>query len=265
MTIQGARQPPPGAVAFDRKWRERPRIERICYLVGAVLIISGLFHLAVFAIRGGPWEGPVSWRKPATFGLSFGATLITICWVASYLTLTNRARTWLLGIFAADCVLEVAGITIQAWRRVPSHFNNETALNTLVAMSLAVGGAVLIATLGALAITAFRGRIHATPDMKLALQAGFALLMSGLAVGAAMIAKGEILIHSGKRQAAYNTAGSLKWVHGVTLHAIVVLPALALGLAYRGWAEKRRTRAIEVATGGYAIATIAVAAVSLIR
>jgi hypothetical protein len=265
MTVHGATQPPSGAVVFDRYWKERRRIEQICYLVGAVLLLSGLFHLGVFAARGGPWEGPVSWRKPTTFGLSFGATLLTITWVASYLTLSDRARTWLLGIFAADCVLEVAGITVQAWRRVPSHFNNETALNTVVAMSLAVGGAVLIATLGALAVTALRGRIRATSDLKLALQAGFALLMSGLAVGAAMIAKGEILIHSGKRRAAYNTAGSLKWVHGVTLHAIIVLPALALGLAYLGWAEHRRTGAVKLATAGYVVATLAVAAASLLR
>jgi hypothetical protein len=265
MTSPAAARPTSDSVAIDRYHAGRPRIERICYLVGAVLIISGLVHLGVFAIRGGPWYGPVSWRKPFTFGLSFGATLITVCWVASYLTLGSKARTLLLGIFAADCVVEVAGITIQAWRRVPSHFNNETALNTVVAMSLAVGGAVLIATLGALAVTAFRGRIHAAPDMKLALRAGFALLMGGLAIGAAMIAKGEILVHSGRRQAAYNTAGSLKWVHGVTLHAVVVLPALAVGLAYRGWAEERRTRAIELATGAYVIATIAVAAASLFR
>jgi hypothetical protein len=37
MTIQGARQPHSGAVAFDRTWGERPRIERICYLVGPVI------------------------------------------------------------------------------------------------------------------------------------------------------------------------------------------------------------------------------------
>jgi hypothetical protein len=265
MTIHSARQPPSGTVALDWHQANRPQIERVCYFVGTILIISGLVHLGVFAFRGGPWDGPVSWRKPTTFGLSFGATLITICWVASYLTLGKRARAWVLGIFAADCVVEVTGITVQAWRHVPSHFNNETALNTAVAMSLAVGGAVLIATLGALAITAFRGRIHASPDMKLALRAGFALLMIGLAIGVAMIAKGEILIHSGHRHAAYNTAGSLKWVHGVTLHAIVVLPALALGLAYRGWTEKRRIRAVESATGVYVIATLAAAAASLIR
>lgn len=58
---------------------------------------------------------------------------------------------------------------------------------------------MLIAVLGALAVTAFRGRIHATADMRLALQAGFALLAVGLGTGAAMIIHGEILIKSGRR------------------------------------------------------------------
>jgi hypothetical protein len=137
-------------------WAGRRRIERLCWLIGAGLIGSGVFHLGVFLVRGGPWEGPVSWRKLATFGLSFGLTLITITWVASYLTLGPRARSWLLGVFAADCVLEVTGITVQAWRHVPSHFNTETPLSQVIAMSLAAGGAVLIAVLGSLACDVHR-------------------------------------------------------------------------------------------------------------
>src|SRR5688572_29821318 len=101
------------------------RVERVCYALGALLIAAGLFHLAVFVVDGGPWEGPVSWRKPATFGLSFGLTLITITWVASYLPLGERLRNVLLGVFAADCFLEAGGITLQAWRGVPSHINRE--------------------------------------------------------------------------------------------------------------------------------------------
>ena len=182
--------------------------------------------------------------------------------MASYLRLGDRARTWLLGVFAADCVLEVAGITVQAWRRVPSHFNTETPANTAVAMSLAFGGAVLVIVLGALAVTAFRGRIDAAPDLRLALRAGFALLLTGLATGVAMIAKGEVLINTGHRQKAYDTAGSLKYVHGVTLHAILVLPALALILAYAGWDERRRTRAVKAGIGAYVAAAVLVAAVT---
>ncbi len=256
---------PPGLPGVRSYWRQLHRIERVCYLIGAVLIASGLLHVGVFAIDGGPLNGPVSWRKPITFGLSFGTTLITVTWVAYYLTLSAKARAWLLGIFAADCVLEVAGITIQAWRHVPSHFNTETPLDTVIAMNLAVGGGVLIAVLGALTVTAFRGRIEAAPDVRLALRAGFAFLMIGLAVGASMIARGEILIKSGHRQAGYDTAGALKWVHGVTLHAILVLPALALLLAHRDWDEQHRFRAITTAIGLYSLATTAVLVITVIR
>lgn len=239
-------------------------IERRSYAIGAALIAAGAFHLGVFLILGGPWEGPVSWRKPATFGLSFGLTLITVTVVSSWLTLGPRARAWLLGVFAADCIVEVAGITVQAWRHVPSHFNTVTPFDRVIAMSLAVGGAVLIGVLGTLAVVAFRGRIQAAPDLKLAVQAGFALLMLGLATGVAMIAKGEVLINTGHRQAAYETAGSLKAVHGVTLHAIVVLPALALLLTRLGWSQERRTQAMLVAIACYLLATVAALAVALV-
>src|SRR5262249_9795512 len=141
-------------------------IERICYLVGVVLILSGLFHLVVFAVDGGPWEGPVSWRKPITFGLSFGLTLIAVAWVTSYVRIGARRRSVLLAIFAVDCVAEVAGITVQAWRHVPSHFNMESAANRSVSMMLAVGGGVLIFVLVTFAVAAFRGNPELAPSMQ---------------------------------------------------------------------------------------------------
>lgn len=256
---------PSAPATFGEVWARLRAVERCCYLVGAVLVASGLFHLGVFAVRGGPWDGPVSWRKPSTFGLSFGLSLITITWIASYLRLGERTRTWLLGVFAADCVVEVSGITVQAWRGVPSHFNTETPLNTVIAMSLAVGGAVLIAVLGTLAGAAFRGRVDAGPDLKLALRAGFGFLIVGLATGVAMIVHGEVLIKSGHPQQAYDSAGSLKWVHGVTLHAILILPLLAVLLAHRGWPVARRTRAVAAATACYGVATLIVLAVAISR
>jgi hypothetical protein len=253
----------PSTQQIASAWSRLRRVERVCYVVGAVLVASGLFHFGVFLVRGGPWDGPVSWRKPTTFGVSFGITLVTVTWVASYLTLAPRTRAWLLGVFAADCVLEVAGITVQAWRRVPSHFNTESPLSAVIAMSLAFGGAVLFVVLGALAAVAFRGRITAPPDLRRALRAGFAFLMLGLITGAAMIARGEVLIKTGHRQEAYDTAGSLKWVHGVTLHAILVLPAVAVVLAMRNWPVERRSRAVTIAIGGYVLATVVALVVSL--
>jgi hypothetical protein len=99
--------------------------------------------------------------------------------------------------------------------------------------------------------------------MRRALRAGFAFLVIGLATGAAMIAKGEILVNTGNRQQAYDTAGSLKWVHGVTLHAILVLPMIAAILALWGRSVEQRTRVVTIATWAYALATAAALVVSL--
>jgi hypothetical protein len=120
------------------------------------LVASGLFHAAVLITSGDTWEGPVSWRKPATFGLSFGLTLITLAWVSSYVPLRARSRRLLLGVFAAAAVVEVALITLQAWRRVPSHFNMETPFDTLVSRVLAAGGGVIILVIVALTVATLR-------------------------------------------------------------------------------------------------------------
>jgi hypothetical protein len=49
-------------------------IGRAAYWTGGLLILSGVIHLAMLLTGGGTWEGPLSLRKPATFGLSFGLT-----------------------------------------------------------------------------------------------------------------------------------------------------------------------------------------------
>ncbi|MFI5934258.1 hypothetical protein [Actinoplanes sp. NPDC051494] len=236
--------------------RSRPPAERAAYVVGAVLMAVGVFHLGVFLVDGGSWEGPVSWRKPTTFGLSFGLTLITIAWISSHLVVGPRTRAWLLGLFTADCVLEVGGISLQAWRGVPSHFNSQTPFDRTVAMSLALGGAVLVGVLGTMAVVALRGRLRGTRDMRLALRAGFAFLLVGLATGVLMIVKGTTLYRSGDHQAAFETAGSWKPVHGVTLHAVLVLPLIAEGARLLGWDERRRHGAVVIGTGLYLVATL---------
>jgi hypothetical protein len=256
---------PSRAVALARLVRAQAPIEQACYLVGAALIVSGVLHLGVAVIQPRPWLGPLSWRKPVSFGLSFGTTLIAVTWVSTYLRLSPRVRAMILGVFGADCVLEVAGITLQAWRHVPSHFNTESPLDAAVAFSLAAGGAVLVIVLGTLGITAIRGRTDAAPSMRLALRAGFALLFAGLAAGVAMIARGETLIRAGHRAQAYDTAGFLKGFHAATLHAVLVLPLLAWWLATTDRSEPRRTRIVAMSTAGYVVVAAATLVVSLCR
>ncbi|MFH8775524.1 MULTISPECIES: hypothetical protein [unclassified Streptomyces] len=231
--------------------------ERLCHATGLLLVLSGLAHLVVFAVDGGPWDGPVSWRKPVTFGLSFGVTLIAITWVTSYLRIGARLRTVLLVVFAADCVVEVGGITLQAWRRVPSHLNMETPFDTAVSMTLAVGGGVLVALLTVFAVASFRHRPTGPAGMPLAVRSGFAILLVALASGAAMIARGVVLTRTGHQEAAYHSTAPLKPLHGVSLHAVLVLPLLARLLSRTSWSERARWHVVATAVGCYAVAVAA--------
>jgi hypothetical protein len=243
------------------------RASKACLIVAALLVASGMFHLGVFAVDERPWHGPVSWRKPFTFGLSFGLTLASVVWVTSYLQIRPRARALLLTVFAADCVLEVAGITVQAWRNQPSHLNITTSTNTIIAMLLAFGGLVLIVTLGAFAVPALLGRTTGPPSMVLAVRAGFALLVVGLLSGAAMIARGSIARARGEDAAfVYSTAGFIKDFHGVTLHAVLVLPATAWLLARSDrLSESTQTGVVRLATASYVLAALVVLSVGVVR
>ena len=159
-------------------------VERAAYALGGLLILSGVIHLAVLLISGGTWEGPLSLRKPMTFGLSFGLTLINVTLIASFVPLKDRSRTMLLGVFAGACVLETFLVSLQAWRGVPSHFNIETPFDATVAQILALGGFTLVAIIVLLTAAVFRHR-HALPSpLRLAIQAGFVALVGAQIAGA---------------------------------------------------------------------------------
>jgi hypothetical protein len=239
------------AVGLLSFWSRGQRIERAGYIVGALLLASGLIHFAILVIGGGSWQGPVSLRKPATFGLSFGLTLLTIVWVASFLPLGERARRWLLGAFAAACVLETALVTVQAWRGVPSHFNVETSFDGWVARTLAAGGVVLVVIIVRLTFASFRANPAVPTSLRIAIRIGFVALVGAVVAGAVMIARGMMLVFAGDPQAAYATGGFLKQTHAVTMHAILVLPALAWLLSFANWSERRRAAAVLVAATGY--------------
>ncbi|MBB6036698.1 hypothetical protein [Phytomonospora endophytica] len=244
-------------------WTRGRPMERFGYAVAAVLFASGLFHVVVYLVDGGPWEGPVSWRKAVTFGLSFGMTLACLVWVSSYVAMRPAVRRVLLGVFTAASVAEVTGITVQAWRNVPSHFNYEDGFSSAITGMLAGGGVVIVASVLALTILSLRAAPDTAPSMRLAVRAGLVILMGAMVTGAVMIAVGVTLANGGEQQAAYETAGWLKPAHAVTMHAVGVLPVLAFVLSCTRLDERRRTRIVACGVAAYALAALVTVVVNL--
>lgn len=238
--------------ALRTYWTDAIPVERVMYRIGALMMVSGVLHVGVFAVLGGSWTGPVSFRKAVTFGLAFGLTVITLAWVTSFLTMSKRLRAIVLGLFTAACVVEVAGVTTQAWRRVPSHFNRSTPFDTAVTTLLAAGGGVIVFVVVLLTVVALRRQPTLSPSMKLALRIGFGSLTLAMAMGVVMIARGSALAFTDP-VAAYDTAGSLKPAHAAPMHGILVLPLAAWLLAATSFSETKRLRIVQLAVASYAV------------
>ena len=74
-----------------RIWDDGRRIEKVAYVVAGVLFVSGLVHVVVLLVTGRTWIGPLSLRKAATFGLSFGLTLASVAWAPAGMAVRKAA------------------------------------------------------------------------------------------------------------------------------------------------------------------------------
>ena len=174
----------------------------------AIFFASAAFHFGVWILDGMPsLAGPVSWRKPMTFGLSSGLLSFTLAHVLGLMRPTRGLvrQAWLFSILL---VTEVALIDLQQWRGVASHFNSATPLdgaifNTMGALISSVAVLIIVWT------RASFGPLATTRAYAWAIRAGMILLNLGNFVGVYMAA---------------TQATGLKPVHGAMLHAIQAFP-----------------------------------------
>ena len=216
--------------------------QRFGYACAAVLLASGLFHIGVYLVDGGPWEGPLSWRKPIVFGLSFGITIATLAWILTFLPIRTVTGWIVMGVLGVASLGEVFLISIQKWRGVASHFNEATTFDETVfswmGMLVALIGLVCVF----ITVRSFFA-MDAAPSLAWATRAGLVLMLVSQSVGGQMIAEGGN---------TFGAAGSLKLTHAITLHAVQVLPALALLLGLSEGSERHRLRTIGLGAVGYA-------------
>lgn len=246
------------------RWAARRLPETLLFWAGVILLLSGAFHFVVFLLSGSSWEGPVSWRKPTLFGISFGITLLAMAWVMSYLP-GRRLLSWALAVALAGSSLgEVFLIDMQRWRGVPSHFNFGTPFDTLV-FSVGMAGFVAITATALVVLTVWAFlSAEGPPSTVLAIRAGLTMLLLAQVLGGAIIAVGNGQVNTvsgfdphavrvfGPNGVIFGAAGIMKLPHGVALHGIQLLLGLAwlAGLARAG--EAARVRIVTAGTIGYA-------------
>ncbi|MFM7107432.1 MAG: hypothetical protein ACKOZU_02325 [Planctomycetaceae bacterium] len=218
--------------------------------VGAVLMLSGIAHAGVWAIDGGPWEGPVTWRKPILFGISGGLTSLSLGWAFARLA-RRRGDVVIAWATATALLVEVALIDLQRWRGVASHFNRATPLDSV--LYDVMGGLILFVTLVCLDLTVrFLRRPPAgmPADMVLAARAGLGLLSVSCLLGIWASVHGEGRMQAGLAPEILGAAGVVKFPHGAVIHAAQWLPALAWAACRAGIAERRRLRLVAAAVLG---------------
>jgi hypothetical protein len=233
-------------------WAETRGYQRLAYLVGAALIVIGLAHAGLWALTGGSASGALSWRKPTTFGFSFGLITVTLAWVGGYLPVRPAVGWVAAGLLGAAVGYEVV---VQHARGVPAHFNDTTPLDERLFIAGAVMVAVAIVVIAAMTLAAFV-RTTAPAPLAVAIRAGLVGLLAAQASGVWMLLHGLALLEDDadplvQSMSTVGAAGQLKFAHAVPMHALQVLVVLAWLLWWSGLPQRRQTQLVALGVVGY--------------
>ncbi|MPZ61866.1 MAG: hypothetical protein GEU93_11330 [Propionibacteriales bacterium] len=132
---------------------------------------------------------------------------------------------------------------MQRWRGVASHFNEDTSFDATVfaLMGMLVGLVALVIV--AITVWTF-ARLDAPASLVFAIRIGLVLMLLSQVVGVQMIVEGGN---------TFGDQGALKVPHAFTLHAVQVLPGLALLLLASDFIERRRIEVLAVGAAGYTV------------
>lgn len=253
-----------------RLWRSSPPLTVVGVLMLAAAVASALGILAdPRVITGAP-----AWLKPFKFAVSTAVYSLTLAWIFAWLPEWPRLRRIVGWTTAIVFVLEVALIDVQAWRGTTSHFNASTPLD--MTLFTVMGTAIVLQTLMSIgvAVALWRQRF-VDRTLGWALRLGVTLTILGAMTGPLMTRPTEAQLAQVKAGGPMPIVGAhtvggpdggaglpvtgwsrehgdLRVPHFIGLHAMQVLPLMAIGLRRWRRPEAVRVRVLFAATASYA-------------
>jgi hypothetical protein len=249
---------------LQRLWKASPPLTA----TGTLMLAAFVASLGAMAIDDRTILGAPAWLKPAKFAISTAIYAFTLAWIFTYLPDRRKLTSRIGWITAVIVVFEVAVIDLQAARGVTSHFNIGTPIDA--ALFSTMGLAILVAWGAAIALTVavFRHRF-ADDAFGWALRLGLLLTVIGQATGGLMTNPTKAQLEAARTSritvAGAHTVGApdggpgvpitgwsrehgdLRVPHFVGMHAVQILPAIALLLTPIASTAARRRTVIAVA------------------
>lgn len=254
---------------LTRLWRVDRPLTGVALLMLPVLVASlaGLW-LDPRTVLGAP-----VWLKPAKFAASIALYSLTLAWVFSYLPAFTRTRRVVGKLSAVAFIIEMLIIGAQAARGTTSHFNVGTPLDA--ALFTIMGLAIMTQTLASVAVAAALWRQRfADRALGWALRLAMLITVVGASFGGIMTRPTEQQLDemkagrvsvvgahtvgaadggAGLPGTGWSTAhGDVRVPHFMGLHALQLLPLLALGARRARWPSARRERLALAASASYA-------------
>ena len=230
------------------------RPARVLYAGAAAWLVSGLVHLVVLAANDWAWSGAVSFRKPLTFSVSIALLLATIGWVLDRLPDRPRLAGTIAWTLLVSSTVEVALITMQAWRGRASHFNTLAAGDAVVFAAMGIMVAVMSLCLVAVLVWSLvrppRDRL-----VRLAVLGGLVLIVTGLGLGQWVVELGNDFVETHRAVPGTVMSGErgvAKFPHAVALHGIQLFIVAAVLARRGGLTEATRRRAVRLVVWSYA-------------
>jgi hypothetical protein len=239
--------------------------------MGVLTLVTGL----AWSMDGRTLAGAPIWAKPMKFSVSLLLYAVTLAWMLDRMPHHRRAGWWAGTVVAGAGAVEMAAITGQAVRGRQSHFNVSTPLDSALFSLMGATIAVLYVATLVVAVLLMRNRSQ-DPVATWAVRLGVVVALVGMSVGGLMLtptpaqteafAAGTATL-SGAHGVGVpdggpglpllgwsTTGGDLRVGHFIGMHALQLLPLLALVLSgprARRWGTPTRVRLVQLAAAAY--------------